>query len=431
MLRNAIPRDLPTAVDPTSVPLVSIGQLIARDVRFEWYEALAIVQSLCGVVLETPDETTPVTLEAGNVYLAVGGDVMTIAGPQPTVGVTAQVAQLFAQLLPDFHRRATFHEVIATATGDPPGFSSLYDLSRALEPFERPHRQEIVQAVYQRVRGVARGAADTAVRPALAAPSEPARVAPPTVGRAPARVSPSVDDVSGAPSRRFTAVALLLGAAIVVGGFSAWLVLRRPDHAAPVPVEATVDEPATQPGPSSVPPPGDPTAAAVRPAVAPSPSPVRPILVVRGHPATPTETAGLAPPPEPARQTTALVAAVDAAEPPEPASPAADAPVQYRFAEPPTYTVNDSEVTPPKLEYQQQVWHMPATRRGDDLAAIEIVVNERGEVESAKAVSMPATIGDALAVTESISAAKTWRFRPALKDGTAVRYRQVIAITVR
>ena len=57
---------------------------------------------------------------------------------------------------------------------------------------------------------------------------------------------------------------------------------------------------------------------------------------------------------------------------------------------------------------------------------VEVIVSEKGEVERAKLISVPNNVHESML----LSAIKAWHFTPAEKDGVAVRYRQVIPITV-
>ena len=54
----------------------------------------------------------------------------------------------------------------------------------------------------------------------------------------------------------------------------------------------------------------------------------------------------------------------------------------------------------------------------------QIVVNDRGRVESVKTSSQPRTVGEWMMFTMSLHAIKSWEFRPALKDGRPLRYRR-------
>ena len=62
----------------------------------------------------------------------------------------------------------------------------------------------------------------------------------------------------------------------------------------------------------------------------------------------------------------------------------------------------------------------------EHVGVVEVVISETGEVELAKLISAPANVHESML----LSAIKAWRFVPAEKDGQAVRYRQVMPITV-
>jgi hypothetical protein len=95
------------------------------------------------------------------------------------------------------------------------------------------------------------------------------------------------------------------------------------------------------------------------------------------------------------------------------------------------YSASDADVAPPALSSAQQLWSIPSSPRASDRTTIEIVVDERGGVESAKSVGEAASLADTAAVAMSLSAAKAWRFRPAIKDGRPVKYRQIFSIALR
>ena len=57
---------------------------------------------------------------------------------------------------------------------------------------------------------------------------------------------------------------------------------------------------------------------------------------------------------------------------------------------------------------------------------VEVTVSEFGQVEKARLISAPANIHESML----LSAIKAWRFTPARRHGQAVRYRQVMPITV-
>lgn len=62
----------------------------------------------------------------------------------------------------------------------------------------------------------------------------------------------------------------------------------------------------------------------------------------------------------------------------------------------------------------------------EQVGLVEVIVSEMGVVEQAKLISVPQNVHESML----LSAIKAWRFIPAEKDGMAVRYRQVMPITV-
>jgi hypothetical protein len=89
------------------------------------------------------------------------------------------------------------------------------------------------------------------------------------------------------------------------------------------------------------------------------------------------------------------------------------------------YSAADADVTPPTPIGHGGFNELPGSGRPGDRVTIEFIVNERGAVESAKVRGEPRSLGESMLFTMSLHALKTWQFRPALKDGNPVRYRQV------
>ena len=112
---------------------------------------------------------------------------------------------------------------------------------------------------------------------------------------------------------------------------------------------------------------------------------------------------------------------VPTAAPPPSALPAAVAPAVARI-----YTANDTKVLMPAAIKQDLP---PFSGRVSETAvgALEIVINERGQVESATIRESVSPAYDRLAV----DAARSWRFKPAMLDGVPVKFRKLISITVK
>jgi hypothetical protein len=95
------------------------------------------------------------------------------------------------------------------------------------------------------------------------------------------------------------------------------------------------------------------------------------------------------------------------------------------------YSPNDKDVDPPVVLYPQQLGRVPIGLRRDEIAYVEIIINEEGRVMQVKARESPATLDESMVLTMSLSAAKTWRFQAARKDGKAVKYRQILPVSLR
>ena len=87
------------------------------------------------------------------------------------------------------------------------------------------------------------------------------------------------------------------------------------------------------------------------------------------------------------------------------------------------YSVRDQDVEPPALQYPQ----LPSALPEDDRLSgsyLEMLVSESGRVERVRLQSPRSTLHERMLV----SAAKAWRFRPAVRDGVPVKYVARIAV---
>jgi hypothetical protein len=82
-------------------------------------------------------------------------------------------------------------------------------------------------------------------------------------------------------------------------------------------------------------------------------------------------------------------------------------------------------VMPPVMMTRQIARPEALTPGVEAVSTIEVMVDEAGEVEQVKLLSRPSPI----LATMLLSAAKTWKFRPALHDGQPVRYRLRLDVT--
>jgi tetratricopeptide (TPR) repeat protein len=125
--------------------------------------------------------------------------------------------------------------------------------------------------------------------------------------------------------------------------------------------------------------------------------------------------------------------AVNAAEPPPlPAErvkvepPPAAAAALPPPAVPNIYSAADSNVLPPVVILQDLPAY-PGQVVVGKIGMIEVVIDERGNVESAIMRKPVSPSYDALA----LATAKTWRYRPAVLNGIPVKYRKAVQVTIR
>lgn len=96
-----------------------------------------------------------------------------------------------------------------------------------------------------------------------------------------------------------------------------------------------------------------------------------------------------------------------------------------------TYTTGDAGVIPPEATDSESLIKFRPAPPGlrTNAMVISLIVDEQGRVESVKAVVAPRNIGESLILMSALSAAKTWRFHPATKDGQPVRFEQILTLT--
>jgi hypothetical protein len=102
------------------------------------------------------------------------------------------------------------------------------------------------------------------------------------------------------------------------------------------------------------------------------------------------------------------------------AEPSAEAPAGP--PEPVVYSSSSQGVSAPVGFRPQLPKELPAGVRPEDLTRIELMILTDGTVESVKLLDQPRDIHASML----LSAAKTWQFHPAMKDGVPVRYRKTV-----
>ena len=93
---------------------------------------------------------------------------------------------------------------------------------------------------------------------------------------------------------------------------------------------------------------------------------------------------------------------------------------------PVVYSGSDARVAPPDV-IRQALPPYPRKPIMPQLGVVEVVIDERGLVTSATMRQSIDAVYDALA----LAAARTWQYRPAMKDGVAVKFRKSIQIRIQ
>ena len=118
----------------------------------------------------------------------------------------------------------------------------------------------------------------------------------------------------------------------------------------------------------------------------------------------------------------ATSAADDPTVMPEDVEPAVAADEELRI-----YSAESEAVSPPIGVRPQLPRELPSNVSVEQLSRIDLIVSPAGTVESVKLVGTPHNVHHSML----LSAAKTWQFQPALKDGVPVRYRKTVWIALQ
>ena len=416
--------DPPAAGD--AGPSVSLAQMKALNVDVQWFEAVAIVRALCVDLLESSDRLKTATLDLASVFVGPGGQVRAGAmGNRAAPSEIYAVGTILSEILPGRGRPIGLAGVLVNAMASTPFYRSFKEFSEALAYFERPDRASLVQAVYDRSRRLVSSPFTQMPEPVPLASVAPGSSAPAKTGRHRRNVR-----------WHWAAVGVVLLAALATAA-ALFLPARTPAATASLPVLRSI---AIAPG------------AALNTAVVAVGRVLGLSSVEHAEPSEPTPSehaqeerrarpsapraapaADRLPDPSP-RQVPAAAPARGATVTPEPPRPPEVVAVDSHSGDRGpdiTYSPRDVDVTPPTPVPPQRLGPIPLGVAGADLVTIEVLVNERGTVDAVKAVAPPRTLGESLFVTIGLSAAKSWSFQPALKDGQPVRYRTFVPITPR
>ena len=399
---------------------VTLAELLERQTPVAWFEGVAIVQALCAVLVDLGDKAS--VPELRDIAIAPEGNLELLgAGPagQPAVH---RAGRVLTALVDQQHMPVPLRLLALAAVSPEPGYTSLRDLSTALEYFERPNRSEVVAGVCARAEQLP--AAASGDRPApLRVLEEPSP--PPTV-------------IPGRRKRR-SVLAAGIAAGLLAAVASAWWLWDRPEghwlrsgsHQVSRAVTAATDTVVSVAGgglravKERL---GTTTAEAAPPAppAVSAPGAGRPQRRrAAALPSKPVGTTGR-------RPGQVVLSTLFAAAPRDPWQPAGlflwadDLVVAVpMYGDSAVYTKSDPLVVPPELVRPRLPKLPPPGIRLEDLPRLELLVSISGEVESVKLMSPGAGVHPAM----MLSAVKNWRFQPATRAGQPVRYRHVMWLT--
>jgi hypothetical protein len=438
----------------------SLAQIAESGIPITWYEALAIVQQICRTLLDQPGEPS---LDRAGIFIQSSGDV-TIQSSSAAGGEAVHwLGELLRSWLADSPYPVPLRLVVAQATCTPPFYTSTVELFEALSHYERPNRQELIRDVYEHWRSAASVPGESAPSSSDALPNAGERWksmrereihAEPEA--APAETLETVqveavqsEAVTEEPRRPFLPewwdwhVALTAAALTILLVGTSWLVAsargrttvrtavakfhrtddRVADTLSPVFGQA-LDWLGTHPATR--------IAAPFKPAIVPpAPAPVeaRPRILIRDSERAAPSTS-VAPIAQPASDPSLSQAPVAVpAPPPAPELPRVEAPPAAETVV--VYSAADADVVPPGPIGQRLLDSPPPAAQQQRFTALTIVVDENGHVESATLARKPATLQDAMLATANLSAAKNWRFLPAVRGGQPVKYRRTVWVANR
>lgn len=424
--------DVPSAPQDNAPPINGAGRsstgngaipltrLLDAAGPLRFVDGVAVVQAL-GTAIKTRDGINAGMPDPHAVFLTGAGEFVLLGRPGPEPAAR-ELARLLHQLVPSESTPPVgrlFVDRWSTGTS-----TDLTEFASELSYFARPNGRDLLKAVHARCSG------DTpAPTTAAADTSQPiaAVAAAPPLAAEPTPESPQAED-QPQPSwlrshrRQILAAAAVVVAAAVGTGLLTWFwpspAAQAAQPSTPAAETAALDEPAAPE--SSIAGPTDAAAGPTAPAgarrgdipLSPAARATRTALATRSARSAPgVRSSG------PVQGLPTMAGAPDA----EPATTLAS----RRLPDMRIYSASDSGIEPPKLRSTEIVEGLitgfdPRTNQ------VEVIVSQHGDVERVRMLGPPQRIPDVML----LSRVKQWTFDPALKDGTAVRYRLVLSWNV-
>jgi hypothetical protein len=376
-------------------------------------EAVALVQGVCEQVSATPAHGVP---ELSGIFLTELGDVIA-SGPGAPEPAARQAARLLHELVsPEVTPAAGRLFIGRWTSSDSPNLS---DFTSELQYFARPNGPELRAGIYTHSAG------NPSLPPiSMSAPIAPAVVPLPRRAEPPQHAPAAEEDARMAwirSHRKQVIGATAVAAAVFAAGLTVWIwpSIAAGEQAATSPVPATGSQIEETTGKSTPAPPTDGN----------SRSPARAAARVENPPQNRSRNSSpRAVPRTPAPATVALPARETPAAPDVLAAgslPLAVGLQAKAIRDTRIYTAADSGVEPPALlsaEIPEWLIQGFVVRQN----SVEMLIDEHGEVQRVKMLGAPQRMPDVML----LSRAKEWVFRPATKDGNAVKYRLILSWNV-
>jgi hypothetical protein len=408
---------------------IDVQDLLARELVIEWFESVALVQSVCRRLVASGGAASSFPATTGTL-LAPDGSV-SVPGPffeaQPVESAARLLADMSGSDMPVQLRLVITQ---AAAPGSP--YNGLEEFSRALAYFERSEPQQILQQLHARAIDAPRRVGDARV-PVLTPASQDA--------------DPQSADTRRKKNKQRSQMPLVAGLATVVGlSVAGWMGGGLPAVGSPLTQGMTLFENTVR------------AKLGAPPVDAPAPEAPAPVPVEAGRPSsrTPPQISGrTAPAARPSTGTALRSASTPVAAPDSSAlerlalaEPLTFAPLTAGVVAPrfyssvdivayegtgragagdpgPIYTPRDANVIPPRAVYPQ-LPAAPADGVSPGQTIVDLVIDPTGHVEGARLRTAPRNIHEFML----LSATKAWRFDPAVhEDGHPVRFRHSVVIT--
>ena len=405
---------------------LTLSDILSRRLQLQWYEGVAIVRGVAARLLEHQGAEMRIP-ELHQIVLLADGYV-TLNGGATVSEPVRRLGQLTQALLADANVPVQLRLIVSRATA-PISYSSLAEYNQALAYFERPDHTGILKALFARAE--------------VAGPMTAGDAAP-TLDS----IAPLSDTKADAPlaqrhrkhlRRLIATAAVLVGVAIVSGaavlyGRTASATVKGGDVARATMVAADAVGTAVLASVSAVSDRvglGRIVAANAADAAPGSPAALPSARALKMQPARSVSASvnlvradieGVPPRTVIAYEVAQQRASVNEAplQPGAALKRLADAPIDSVV-----YAIGTDGVLPPVGVHPQLPQQLPPTVDPANLSRIELIIAPDGSVESAR------LLGDRRDLQGGmfLSATKAWRFRPATKDGTAVRYRMTILVS--